>query len=84
MNTVRLEFRDFSGYHFEGGWPKHVTAGDPEQTEKHIKKMEVEETFQESLPIIEDVYNKLENKPIIVYTNFDYLKLYVISFVFRK
>jgi dynein intermediate chain 2 len=55
MNTIRTEYKNVSGYHTEGGWPKSINFQDPEQVEKHLKKIEMDEGFQDAIPALEEV-----------------------------
>jgi len=45
VNTPFVELVNQGINHTEGGWPKDVSATDPEQTTRHRRKMEKDEQF---------------------------------------
>jgi len=45
VNTSFIEFINQGINHSEGGWPKDVSAADPEQTTRYRRKLEKDEQY---------------------------------------
>lgn len=52
MNTDRRIYVEAGLNHVEGGWPKDIDPDDPELVLRQRKKMEKEEAFQLSMPVM--------------------------------
>ncbi len=61
MNTIRAEYREVSGMHEEGGWPKDINMNDPEMITRFRKKLEKDDAFSAAVPLMADV-NKYKTK----------------------
>lgn len=55
MNTVRAEYTEFSGWHYEGGWPKDINVGEGDVVQRHRKKLEKDDAFTAAVPVMADV-----------------------------
>ncbi|EGD83093.1 dynein intermediate chain 2 [Salpingoeca rosetta] len=49
VNTETVEFKDSGMNHVEGGWPKDIDPDEVEQVMRYRKKVEKDETFQETI-----------------------------------
>ncbi|KAH8245534.1 hypothetical protein KR032_011480, partial [Drosophila birchii] len=72
METENVTLDQHGFYHYEGGWPKEVNPLDEEQTQRHRKKVERDDSWGEQvLQMIRKVWNVAEqNNAINIYQNF--------------
>eukprot|EP00741_Cyanophora_paradoxa_P021766 tig00000241_g21009.t1 len=72
VNTERFEFTSTGMHHREGGWPKEIDAGEPEQCERYRKKVQKDEDFIRSLNSLSDVieYGIKQNVTIDIYQEY--------------
>ncbi|XP_068159689.1 dynein intermediate chain 3, ciliary [Drosophila tropicalis] len=49
MTTENVTHEQHGMYHYEGGWPKEVNINDEEQTQRHRKKVERDDTWGEQI-----------------------------------
>ncbi|KAH8356490.1 hypothetical protein KR200_002670, partial [Drosophila serrata] len=72
METENVTLDQRGLYHYEGGWPKEVNPLDEEQTQRHRKKVERDDTWGEQvLEMIRKVMAVAEqNNALNIYQNF--------------
>ncbi|XP_022220015.1 dynein intermediate chain 3, ciliary [Drosophila obscura] len=72
METENVTHDQHGMYHYEGGWPREVNINDEEQTVRHRKKVEREDSWGEQVTdIIRSMMNVAEqNNAINIYQNF--------------
>ncbi|XP_016985117.1 dynein intermediate chain 3, ciliary [Drosophila rhopaloa] len=72
METENVTLDHHGMYHYEGGWPKEVNSLDEEQTLRHRKKVEREDSWGEQvLGIIRSTMTVAEqNNTVNIYQNF--------------
>ena len=55
VNTETIEMVSRGMDHVEGGWPKDVNYKDPDQVARSRKKVEKDESYQESVKFLMEV-----------------------------
>lgn len=72
METENVTLDQHGMYHYEGGWPKEVNFNDEEQTQRHRKKVEREDSWGEQvLSMIRTTMSVAEqNNTLNIYQNF--------------
>ncbi|XP_016949104.1 dynein intermediate chain 3, ciliary [Drosophila biarmipes] len=72
METENVTLDQHGMYHYEGGWPKEVNPFDEEQTQRHRKKVEREDSWGEQ--VLEMIRNTMavaeQNNTLNIYQNF--------------
>ncbi|XP_017064428.1 dynein intermediate chain 3, ciliary [Drosophila eugracilis] len=72
METENVTLDHHGMYHYEGGWPKEVNSNDEEQTLRHRKKVEREDSWGEQ--VLEMIRNTMavaeQNNTLNIYQNF--------------
>lgn len=49
MNTEKMQTADRSVHHYEGGWPRDISADDAEQIARYKKKTERDDAYIDSV-----------------------------------
>ncbi|XP_017156266.1 dynein intermediate chain 3, ciliary [Drosophila miranda] len=72
METENVSFDNHGMFHYEGGWPREVNINDEEQTVRHRKKVERDDSWGEQVAdMIRAMMNVAEqNNAINIYQNF--------------
>ncbi|XP_033171763.1 dynein intermediate chain 3, ciliary [Drosophila mauritiana] len=72
METENVTLDQHGMYHYEGGWPKEVNFNDEEQTQRHRKKVERDDSWGEQvLTMIRTTMSVAEqNNTLNIYQNF--------------
>ncbi|KAH8343365.1 hypothetical protein KR059_008988, partial [Drosophila kikkawai] len=72
METENVTYDERGLYHYEGGWPKEVNPLDEEQTQRHRKKVERDDSWGEQvLEMIKKMMGVVEqNNALNIYQNF--------------
>ncbi|EDV47534.1 dynein intermediate chain 3, ciliary [Drosophila erecta] len=72
METENVTLEQHGMYHYEGGWPKEVNSNDEEQTLRHRKKVERDDSWGEQ--VLEMIRTTMavaeQNNTLNIYQNF--------------